>query len=439
MAKRPAVLKRMPPECPLRSAHWGGFFLGLLAWLCGGLSVCLGQASFPRPPAAYADSALVAKAFPLLSLLENQAGLRRLVGSNKALRAVARHHAARTHQAFGRDQADAKRYADSLCWKPQEIQVVGNALVNTYSKNIAVRTGLAPLLKETGSYPLYASQTDTAALRLAWRDAALGLNRMLQVYMANQKPRYPAIDSSSFPRQDAVLAQQVRAAMLPLSIGQRRRPTAFYTLPLHAALLALRLNDRHEAVRYEPLKAGLNAAPYAAVASTPWARYPFSAILVPGLGPEQPGVALDTLGAYRCRLAAARYRQGLAPFLVVSGGHVHPNKTPYCEAVEMKKYLIETLGIPEAAVIIEPYARHTTTNLRNTFRLLYAFGIPTDRPLLTVTDPAQSSYILGMAERCRRELGYVPYRDLQKRSPEENTYSAVPEVRQPDPYDPLDP
>lgn len=403
------------------------------------MTASYGQPSFPRPPAAYADSALTAKAFPLLSLLENQVELRRVLQKDKALQNIARKQAARTQQALNQGPADAQRYAVALVWQPREIQAIGKALINSYFKNKTVQAALTPVLSKTGRYPLYAGQADTAVLRLAWRDAALGLNRILLVYLTNQKPRYPAIDSASFRRHDAALAQQVRTTLQPVSEQQRRRPTTFCTLPLQAALLALRLNDRHEAVRYDPLSAGLNAAPNAAVARTPWARYTYSVILVPGSGPEQEGVALDTIGAYRCRLAADRYRQGLAPFVVVSGGHVHPNKTPYCEAVEMKKYLVDKLGVPDAAVFIEPYARHTTTNLRNTVRMLYAFGIPTDRPLLTVTDAAQSRYILGMDARCRKELGYVPYRDLQKRNAEENTCLPVPEAGQPDPYDPLDP
>lgn len=418
--------------------HWRHLF-SLTALLCWGPLSGVGQTSLPRLSAARPDSIIVAKAFPLLSLLETHPALRQSLQADRALRGVARRHAGRAYRTLHQGPADARRYADSLAWKPQEIQAISKLLIADYLNNGELHAAVAPLLGKAGRYPLYADRPDTAALRLAWHDAARGLNRIVRVYLAGEAPRSPAIDSTSFGRHDPALAQRIRAGLLPLSRRARRRPGAYYAMPLQAALLALRLNDRLEAARYEPLRSGLNRAPCAAVARTAWASYPYSVILVPGLGPENPGVALDSLGAYRCRLAAARYRQGKAPFIVVSGGHVHPNKTPYCEAVEMKKYLVETLGLPDAAVFIEPHARHTTTNLRNTARMLYAFGLPTDRPLLTVTDTAQSRYILGMAGRCRSELGYVPYRDLQKLSAEDNACFPVPEARQPDPYDPLDP
>ncbi|MFD2221470.1 YdcF family protein, partial [Hymenobacter bucti] len=329
------------------------------------------------------------------------------------------------------------RYVDSLAWQPREIRQIGQLLQQAYARNAAFRAGVGPLLTRTGRYPRYANQPDTTALRLVWQDAALGINRILQVYLANAKPRYPAIDSTGFRRGDAELARQLRQ-QLPAA-AKSSQPTVFYALPLQVALGALRLNGRDEAARYEPLTGGLNAAPTAAVARTDWARYPYTVLLVPGSGPEQPGVALDSAGARRCQLAAARYRAGQAPFIVVSGGHVHPFRTPVCEAVEMRKYLVEHLGVPAAAVFIEPHARHTTTNLRNTARLLDATKFPAGRPLLIVTDAAQSRYILGMAERCRRELGYVPYRDLTRISDTENSCYLVAEAGQPDPFDPLDP
>ena len=395
----------------------------------------LGQAAVARPPAARADSLILAKTFPLLALFEAKPALRQVLWASPDMQRVAQQQARRSAPLLA--QAALPRYVDSLVWQPREIRQVSQLLQQAYATNAAFRVGVVPLFARPGRYPRYADQPDTTALRLAWQDAAAGINRILRVYLASAKPRYPAIDSTGFRRGDAGLAQQLRQ-LLPAS-AKASKTALFYTLPLQVALGALRLNGRDEAARYEPLTGGLNTAPAAAVARTEWARYPYTVILVPGSGPELPGVALDSSGAMRCRLAAARYRAGQAPFVVVSGGHVHPFRTPYCEAVEMKKYMVEQLHLPAAAVFIEPHARHTTTNLRNTARLLNTSGFPLDRPMLIVTDAAQSRSILAMAGRCQRELGYVPYRDLQRISETENSCYPMPEAGQPDPFDPLDP
>lgn len=388
-------------------------------------------------PPARPDSIVVAKAYPLLGLFAARPALRQALRANAGLRAPGRRQARAVRLLVAKRPAERRRGVDSLAWSPAEVRAVGRALAQVSAADTAFRAATRALLR--ARYPRYAPLPDTAALRLAWQDAALGINRILRVYLANQVPRYPAIDSSRFRRQDVALGPALRRQLRARRARGPRREAAFYDGPLRAALAALQLNGRDEAARYEPLAGGLNAAPRAAVARTEWARFPYSVILVPGQGPEGPGVALDSVGAYRCRLAAARYRAGQAPFVVVSGGHVHPNQTPYCEAVEMKKYLVGALGVPAAAVFVEPYARHTTTNLRNTGRLLYAFGLPPDKPLLTVTDAGQSRYILGLAGRCRQELGYVPYRDLRRVSDVENACWPVPDVAQPDPFDPLDP
>ncbi|MBP1610641.1 MAG: hypothetical protein H6Q04_2876, partial [Acidobacteria bacterium] len=141
----------------------------------------------------------------------------------------------------------------------------------------------------------------------------------------------------------------------------------------------------------------------------------------------------------RCRLAAERYKKGLAPIIVVSGGHVHPNKTPYSEAVEMKKYMVQELHIPERAILIEPHARHTTTNLRNTARMVYRLKIPNTMKILAVTDSIQNSYVGMMEKRFMEELGYVPYRDMKKLNAEESEFYPIRDALQANPLDPLDP
>lgn len=143
----------------------------------------------------------------------------------------------------------------------------------------------------------------------------------------------------------------------------------------------------------------------------------------------------------RCELAATRYKKGMAPFIVVSGGYVHPFHTPYAEAVEMKKYLMTVDSIPGSAILIEPQARHTTTNFRNTARLQIRYGIPLDKACLCVSTRDQTDYIInaGFDRRNLRELGYLPYRDKQRLSDHEIRYYAVADCLQSDPGDPLDP
>ena len=184
----------------------------------------------------------------------------------------------------------------------------------------------------------------------------------------------------------------------------------------------------------------MNAKPFSKIKTINWDKYQYSLILIPGLGPEEEGVKLDSGAIARCKSGVERFRKGLAPFIVVSGGNVHPFQTPYNEAVEMKKYLIEELNVPEDVVFIEPDARHTTTNLRNASRIIYHFGIPANKPVLIVTDKSQSSYInSGMAKTSMRDLGYLPYKNLKKISETETEFYPNWESMQVDPFDPLDP
>jgi hypothetical protein len=183
----------------------------------------------------------------------------------------------------------------------------------------------------------------------------------------------------------------------------------------------------------------MNADAVQRIAGVRWASYRYSLILVPGQGPEEEGLPLDPMGIKRCKIAAERYQRGLAPFIVVSGGHVHPNKTPYSEAVEMRKYLVQELHISENAILIDPHARHTTTNLRNVARMVYRFKIPDNKKILTVTNPDQSAYIPKMKKRFLDELRYIPYRGMKILNKEENEFYPVRNALQANPFDPLDP
>jgi hypothetical protein len=164
-------------------------------------------------------------------------------------------------------------------------------------------------------------------------------------------------------------------------------------------------------------------------------------IVVPGAGNDLTGVALSPGGKLRDDIAAKRFHDGKAPFVLVSGGFVHPAHTEFSEAIEMKRDLMSRLGVPANAIIVDPHARHTTTNMRNAARLLYRYGAPFDKKALVSTDPQQSTYIegAGFAKRCVDELGYVPYKLLGRISQFDLEFLPVVDSLQSDPKDLLDP
>jgi len=90
---------------------------------------------------------------------------------------------------------------------------------------------------------------------------------------------------------------------------------------------------------------------------------------------------------------------------------------------------------------LEPYARHTTTNLRNATRRMVALGIPLDRPTLIVTDAEQSKYIESQtfSDRNRTELGYLPGAVGRRLSLYDLEFRPSRLSLRHDPRDPLDP
>lgn len=329
-------------------------------------------------------------------------------------------------------------YSRTLQFTDAEITSVGNELVHLVLTEASIRR-LIRTLKINGLYPVFKQEPDTAYVRKLWQTETRGIAYILNTYIGGQKPLYPKIDSISFDKDDLHFTTNVGVSVEKV-LDNKFRTRPFFNVPLQLALKALLLNGRDEAVRYEPMYLGENKAALKLTKKVRWDYYPYSVIMVPGLGPEQADVKLDPKGARRCDSAAVRYRERKAPFIVVSGGHVHPYKTPYCEAVEMKKYMVEKLRIPAAAIIIEPHARHTTTNLRNTNRLIFLYGIPKDKPVLIVTDAAQNNYINGgMKEKVIKELGYTPFTTIKKISGTETEYVPSAVSWQHNSLDPLDP
>ncbi|UAK25771.1 YdcF family protein [Sphingomonas nostoxanthinifaciens] len=263
-----------------------------------------------------------------------------------------------------------------------------------------------------------------------------GINAVIGVYGQGAPARYPKIDGPD-PQQIAANA----AAAVSMAEAGRDDPTTALDPSIGLALALLDANDRDEAIAFEPLDARFNAAAMARAKTLDWAHYRYTAIIVPGIGPEDPATPLSALGKLNVRMAAKLWREGRAPFILFSGGTVHPRGTRHAEAIEMAHALAERFGVPENAILVEPYARHTTTNLRNATRRLAALGAPLDRPALISTNPDQSRYIEGVvfAQRNQHELGYQPGRVGARLSPTELEFQPSALSLRVDPMDPLDP
>ncbi len=160
--------------------------------------------------------------------------------------------------------------------------------------------------------------------------------------------------------------------------------------------------------------AALHASPPPRDPAAPW---PF--LIVPGYTPLFGWTGgLHPKSVARLELALADLNAHLAPAVIVSGGAVHSVEN---EAVLMRDWLLAR-GVAAERIVVEPCARHTTTNLRNAGRILLSHGAA-EALVVTSDGPdwrlhrrgwrfAEQAYYLGFPWlstfhlRCLRELGY---------------------------------
>ncbi len=267
-----------------------------------------------------------------------------------------------------------------------------------------------------------------------------GLNAVLQNYGFGTQPRYPKIDGPVETVDGAGFKTSVADAIWLADAG-KNDPAVRLDPSIALAIALIDANERRDAVLFEPLDEAHNAAPFALAKKTDWQRYRYSAIIIPGVGPENPALSISARSKLHLQLAARRFAQGDVAFIITSGAAVHPKGSTYVEAVEMRRTLVERFGIPAERIVIEPYARHTTTNLRNATRRLHAMGAPLDKPTLIVANASQSRYISSpeFAARNPAELGYDPGTVGQRHSPYEVEFTPSVRSLRVDPWDPLDP
>ena len=373
------------------------------------------------------------KNFYLLSLFQQNPEVRRLLSENKILKQLSN------------DKLQALRMAANC----NEVGCFDQLLRFTGPTIEAVATGLEGLAKHhelkmlvidmrrSGAFIKYSRQSDTEMLIAAWKDAANGMNRLLSVYCLGHDPLYKEIDKVSFDVSSEDYRKLLKVKIAEIRLSEN---PLFFEPTLNFALKLLEANRRDEAGRYEPLEEGENKAGLHNLKKIRWSDYPYSFILVLGAGPAD-SARISQIGAKRADQAAQLFLQHKAPLIILSGGHVHPMQTPFSEAIEMKKYVRGKFKIPEQSILIDPYARHTTTNFRNAARLAFRYGIPADLKAVVTSseDHIASTTKESFRSRCLKELGYFPMELITRISPVAAEFKPSVASLFFDANDPLDP
>ncbi|MCA9619079.1 MAG: YdcF family protein [Myxococcales bacterium] len=166
--------------------------------------------------------------------------------------------------------------------------------------------------------------------------------------------------------------------------------------------------------------------------AAPQPRYAYGAIGTFGFGSGEMGVSplvpwrpgdtclplakreVDRLGVnvLRAGRAASAYHGRVAPVITVSGGAVH---APLYEAFMLLHLLHCRFDVPDDAVLLDPCADHTHTNVRNTGSLVIELGART--AYLVTDDGLQAGYlqehtgfgVIGgnVDQRALRDWGYL--------------------------------
>lgn len=375
-------------------------------------AACSAQGYDPNYTVLRNQSILENKNFYLLTALNEKPEVLMILNHAPILKKIA---ASRLKDIKKNEECEnTKCILDGYLWKKEEIDAVGIALGEMVLKEPAIKSLVRDHLRPSGRYQIYSNLSDDLFIKKAWENDIKGINHIIETYGFGNKPVYPNIDSVSYDVNSKLYNRLVRTVANYAS--ESVTSESLYAKSLQVALGLLEINNRDEASRFEPMISGENKAANEYIKTIDFSKYKYSLILVPGAGNDLPNIPMSAFGKLRLKLAVDRYLAGLAPLIVVSGGFVHPFQTPYCEALEMKKYLMQKYGIAEKVIILEPHARHTTTNIRNTSRLIFSSGIPSNKPALITTTEDQRIYIEDskFKDRCLNEMRCLPYNELSR-------------------------
>lgn len=380
------------------------------------------------------------KIFPFFSLLKLKS--ESLVKDNTVFKSLSQKYRLRLENVVGSYKDEGAAVFQQLLFKPEEISDVKKELLEL-TRQGKLQALIDHDLKSSGLFRQYAEMSNEAMLGFVWEDAAHGTNLIIENYLLGKEMSDKDKNGPLYEHDDAKYQQSVINAIQQILTETESKQVLFYENPLSVALQILQLNGRNEAARYEPLITGENKLALQAIAGTDFSKYTYTALIVLGDSPNSAGDELHLSESAKARVAMGveKYRSAVAAFIVFTGANVYPNHTAYHEAIEMKKYAMTKFSVPEHAILVDPHARHTTTNLRNISRLIFRYKIPSDKKALVVATTSHINTMISsnFRSRCIREIGYDPI-------PANPTYNAneleiIPDIKalQINPKDFLDP
>ena len=143
-------------------------------------------------------------------------------------------------------------------------------------------------------------------------------------------------------------------------------------------------------------------------------------VVVPGfVPPSKEPVQLHPVAKVRLNAAVGELLANPGTILLVSGGNAHPQGTPFNEAMEMKRHLVQFHKVPEFLIAIDANAQNTVTNLRNAGRFVLSLGLEKAKVITTLVQnlyiglPRYSSFYHRSQKLLGYSVGRVEIQNLQ--------------------------
>ena len=381
------------------------------------------------------------KNFYLLTAIQNDKAVSQLLENNVVLKTIFK----KQQQAIGSKLKSCKDSLSCLItdylFKEKDILSIDEELLILMKDEKVLQDFVKNNLRPSGKYENFKNSTDTELLLKAWQVCTVGMNRIMKVYGLGEAPQYAKMDSVSYDVQSEFYKGSVFMWSDFLHNKKPKENALFFQESLDFSLALLYMNHRDEVERYEPLEEKENKKAIAHIKQINFDAFDYASVLILGNGPENYQDRLSAIGKLNLQLGVLEYEAKKAPLIIVSGGHAHPFRATYCEAIEMKKELMNVHHIPEENILIDPFARHTTTNLRNATRLMIWYQMPLDKKSIVVTNANHSDYVgnPNFNARCMEELGYLPAVIFKRLNSTAIEFLPNVESLHQNPIDPLDP